>query len=143
MNSKEHFFQLFKRQKARELAQDIDEYLYHQSPYKDEVEDYHGRCNDGIRTDCIGYISRKGAYKFVSLTASRHVCLVLHLGRKLHTQKALAMQKSINEMLSKIYADSEHVKPTPGEAYIHIEWVDNLKQIIPLIDEAYYLRLKK
>jgi hypothetical protein len=42
------------------MAKAIDDYLYMKSPYKDEVEDYHNRFNNGVRTDCIGDVSKKG-----------------------------------------------------------------------------------
>ncbi|MCS0824701.1 hypothetical protein NX029_12030 [Cytobacillus firmus] len=143
MKTKDYFFDLFETTKARELAREVDEYLYNKSAYREEVEDYHDRCKQGERTDCIGYISKKGSFKFLSLTAARHVCLVLHLGKKLHTQNALAMQQEIDDVLQKNYTDTDGTKPTPGEAYIRLEWVENLEQILPFIDKAYYLRLLK
>ncbi|MCM3665833.1 hypothetical protein M3204_15550 [Mesobacillus subterraneus] len=82
-------------------------------------------------------------YKFVSLTSARKTCLVLHLGKKLHTNTAIEMQEKMDLMLSKKYKDSDSIKLTPGEVYIRLEWVGNLDQIIPFIDEAYYLRLEK
>jgi hypothetical protein len=125
------------------LARSIDEYICFKSPYGTEVEDYHVNRKNGQRTDCIGYISKKGLYKFVSLTSARKTCLVLHLGKKLHTNTAIEMQEKIDLMLSKKYKDSDSIKLTPGEVYIRLEWVGNLDQIIPFIDEAYYLRLEK
>ncbi|WP_458413045.1 hypothetical protein ACNQFZ_19940 [Schinkia sp. CFF1] len=85
--TKDYYFSLFKTEKARMLASEIDEYLYNESPYKDEVEDYHARNNNGVRTDCIGYVSKKG-FKFATITIARNVCFVLHLGKKLHTETA-------------------------------------------------------
>lgn len=143
MKSKEDFFNMYKTPKARDLAKSIDLYLYNESQYKHEVEDYHERYNDGKRTDCIGYISKNGFYKFASLTAARKGCFVLHLGKKLHTQKAMFMQKIIDDTLTRKYEESDRIKLTPGEIYIRLEWVKNLEQIIPFIDEAYHLRLKK
>lgn len=143
MKTKEYFFGLYKTQKARELARSIDEYIYNNSPYSAEIEDYHESRKNGQRTDCIGYISKKGLYKFVSLTSARKTCLVLHLGKKLHIDTAVEMQEKIDRLLNKKYIDSDSIKLTPGEAYIRLEWVDNLDRIIPFIDEAYYLRLKK
>jgi hypothetical protein len=142
MKNKEYFFGLFKTQKARDLARSIDDYLYFKSPYCTEVEDYHESRKNGQRTDCIGYISKKGLYKFVSLTTARKTCLVLHLGKKLHTNTAIEMQEKIDLMLNKKYKDSDPIKLTPGEVYIRLEWVENLDQIIPFIDEAYYFRLE-
>lgn len=142
LKTKDYFFVLFKTTKARELAREVDEYLYNKSAYREEVEDYHDRYKQGERTDCIGYISKKGSFKFLSLTAARHVCLVLHLGKKLHTQVAISMQQ-IDELLQRNYQDTDGTKLTPGEAYIRLEWVDNLEEIIPFIDKAYELRLLK
>ncbi|MEH6990903.1 hypothetical protein [Cytobacillus firmus] len=143
MKTKDYFFDLFKTTKARELAKEVDEYLYNKSAYREEVEDYHDRYKQGERTDCIGYISKKGSFKFLSLTAARNVCLVLHLGKKLHTQNAIAMQHEIDVILQRSYRDTDGTKLTPGEAYIRLEWVDNLEEIIPFIDKAYELRLLK
>lgn len=53
------------------------------------------------------------------------------------------MQKDIDDMLQQRYIDSDGSKLTSGEVYIRLEWVDNLNQIKPYINEAYYLRLKK
>jgi hypothetical protein len=142
MKTKEYFFGLFRTQKARELARSIDEYIYFKSPYGTEVEDYHVSWKNGQRIDCIGYISKKGLYKFVSLTSARKTCLVLHLGKKLLTNTAIEMQEKIELMLNKKYKDSDPIKLTPGEVYIKLEWVENLDQIIPFIDEAYNLRLE-
>ncbi|MCU1808301.1 hypothetical protein NVV31_23300 [Cytobacillus firmus] len=143
MKTKDYFFDLFKTTKARELAREVDEYLYNKSAYWEEVEDYHDRYKQGERTDCIGYISKKGSFKFLSLTAARRVCLVLHLGKKLHTQDAISMQHEINELLQRNYQDTDDTRLTPGEAYIRLEWVDNFEEIIPFIDKAYELRLLK
>ena len=57
---KEYYYSLFKTEKARKLAKEIDDYICKKSSYKDEVEDYHQRYKKGIRTDCIGYVSKKG-----------------------------------------------------------------------------------
>lgn len=123
LKTKDYFFDLFKTTKARELAREVDEYLYNKSTYREEVEDYHDRYKQGERTDCIGYISKKGSFKFLSLTAARHVCLVLHLGKKLHTQSAISMQHEIDELLQRKYQDTDGTKLTPGEAYIRLEWL--------------------
>lgn len=143
LKTKDYFFDLFKTTKARELAREVDGYLYNKSTYREEVEDYHARYKQCERTDCIGYISKKGSFKFLSLTAARHVCLVLHLGKKLHTQAAISIQQEIDELLQRDYQDTDGTKSTPGEAYIRLEWVDNLEDIIPFIDKAYELRLLK
>lgn len=143
MKTKDYYFGMFKTQKARELAHSIDKYIYHNSPYSAEVEDYHENRKNGQRTDCIGYISKKGLYKFVSLTSARKTCVVLHLGKKLHTDTAVEMQEKIDWLLNKKYINSDSIKLTAGEAYIRLELVDNLEQIIPFIDEAYSLRLEK
>jgi hypothetical protein len=140
--SKEYFFSLFKTQKARELAKEIDEYICNKSQFKDEIEDYHDRYKEGIRTDCIGYISKKGSYKFASMTMARNVCFALQLGKKLHTERAKEMQKEIDALLNHKYEDTDQ-NFTAGEAYIRLEWVDNVEQIKPFIDEAYHLRLKR
>ncbi|OMF14737.1 hypothetical protein BK127_17490 [Paenibacillus sp. FSL H7-0331] len=139
--SKEYFFSLFKTQKARNLAKEINEYIYNKSHFKDEVEDYHDRYKAGIRTDCIGYISSKGYYKFASMTKARNVCFALQLGKRHHTERAKEMQKELDALLKHKYEDTDHERATHGEAYIRLEWVDNLEQIKPFIDEAYHLRL--
>ncbi|WHY72874.1 DUF6946 family protein [Fictibacillus enclensis] len=143
VKSKEYFYNLFKTEKARVLAKEIDNYIYKKSSYKDEVEDYHGRYKNGIRTDCIGYISKKGSYKFATTTLARKVCFVLHLGKKLHTETARVLQREIDEMLGHVYEETDQVKLTPGEVYIRLEWVDSLNQITSYIDKAYELRLQK
>ncbi|WP_371069475.1 hypothetical protein [Sediminibacillus sp. JSM 1682029] len=139
--SKQYYFNLFKTDKAKKLAKEIDEYLYNESTYRTEVEDYHDRCKDGIRTDCIGYISKKGSYKFATLTSTRKVCFVLHLGKKLHEETAKKMQKEINQLLGRKYEKSDRIRLTPGEVYIRLEWVHDIEQIKPFIDKAYQLRL--
>ncbi|WP_257535496.1 hypothetical protein [Mesobacillus foraminis] len=141
--SKEYFYSLFKTPRARELASAIDKYLYEESLYKAEVEDYHLRYNNGVRTDCIGYTSTKGNYKFVTLTMKRKACLVLHLGKVHNTERAKKMQKEIDILLKHNFSDSDGGTPTDGEAYIRLEWVNNLELITPFIDEAYKLRLIK
>jgi hypothetical protein len=143
LKTKDYFYNLFKTEKARSLSKQIDEYLYTKSPYKDAVEDYHARSNDGVRTDCIGYISKKGLYKFATLTSKRKVCFVLHLGKILNSETAKEMQKEIDELLGRVYKETDRGKLTPGEVYIRLEWVRDLEQIKKFIDEAYELRLQK
>lgn len=140
--SKEHYFNFFKTEKARMLAKEIDEYINDQSPYKDEVEDYHSRSNNGVRTDCIGYVSKRGSYKFATLSTARKVVFILHLGKKLHTETAKKMQRVIDELLGHIYEETDKGL-TPGEVYIRLEWVDHLDQITSYIDKAYEMRLQK
>ncbi len=141
--TKEYFYSMFKTEKARVLAKEIDNYLYNKSSYKDQVEDYHHRYKNGVRTDCIGYVSKKGSYKFATLTSARKVCFVLHLGKRIHTETAKNMQKEIDELLGHVYEKSDQIRLTPGEVYIRLEWVDNLVQITRFIDQAYELRLQK
>jgi len=143
LKTKEYFFSQFNTEKARLLAKEIDDYIYQNSPYKDEVEDYHQRYKKGIRTDCIGYVSKKGSYKFATITEARKVCFVLHLGKKLYTETAKKMQKEIDELLGHVYENTDATRLTPGEVYIRLEWVDGLEQITRFIDEAYKLRLQK
>lgn len=140
---RQYYFNLFKTPEAKTLAEQIDYYLYHQSPYKDDVEDYHERYNNGIHTDCVGYISKKGSYKFATMTSARGVCFVLHLGKKLHTETAKVMQKEIDELLGFPYTSTDRIKLTPGEVYIRLEKVSSLEQIKAYIDKAYELRLQK
>jgi hypothetical protein len=139
--SNEYFYSLFKTQRARELAREINDYLYDESPYKEEVEDFHERYKGGKRTDCIGYISKKGSYKFATITMARKVCFVLHLGKKYHAERAKEMQKEIDRVLKHDYQSTDNSTLTPGEVYIRLEWVEDLSQIKPFIDEAYRLRL--
>lgn len=141
--TKEYFYKLFKTEKARILAKEIDHYINKVSLYRDEVEDYHQRNNNGVRTDCIGYVSKKGLYKFATITEARKVCFVLHFGKKLHTETAKKIQKEIDELLGYEYEKSNLVRLTPGEVYIRLEWVDNLEQITCFIDRAYKMRLQK
>jgi hypothetical protein len=140
--SKEYYFSLFKTPKAQQLAREIDNYLLNESEYKDDVEDSH-EAKGQERTDCIGYKSTKSPFKFATITEKRNVCFVLHLGKKLHTQKAKDMQKEIDDLLKHKYIETDSSRLTDGEVYIRLEWVDSLEQIKPFIDEAYYLRLKK
>jgi hypothetical protein len=142
-NTKEYYYSLFNTERARKLAGKIDDYIYNKSPYKDEVEDYHHRYKNGVRTDCIGYVSKKGTYKFATITAARKVCFVLHLGKILHTETAKKVQKEIDELLGHVYEKSDHGRLTPGEVYIRLEWVENLEQITRFIDMAYEMRLQK
>nr|WP_247747045.1 hypothetical protein [Alkalihalobacillus sp. BA299] len=141
--SKEYFFNMFKTEKARILAKEIDDYIYKKSSYRDEVEDYHHRYKNGIRTDCIGYVSKKGSYKFATITEARKVCFVLHLGKKRHIETAKKMQRKIDELLGHMYEESDGTRLTSGEVYIRLEWVDNLDQITSFIDDAYEMRLQK
>jgi hypothetical protein len=141
--TKEYFFNLFKTKKARLLAKEIDEYICKKSTYHNEVEDYHHRYKNGVRTDCIGYVSKKGSYKFATITSARKVCFILHLGKKLHTETAKKMQKEIDELLGNVYEKSDPSRLTPGEVYIRLEWVDELEQITRFIDKAYAMRLQK
>ncbi|THE11893.1 hypothetical protein E1I69_13390 [Bacillus timonensis] len=143
MKTKEYFFSMFKTEKARVLAKEIDDYIYLNSPYKDDVEDYHQQYKNGVRTDCIGYVSKKGSYKFATLTEARKVCFVLHLGKKLHTETAKKMQQEVDELLGHVYENTDSSRLTPGEVYIRLEWVDCLEQITRFIDTAYALRLQK
>ncbi|WP_226672085.1 DUF6946 family protein [Rossellomorea aquimaris] len=141
--SKEYYYSLFKTEKAIGLAEEVDHYLYEKSPYKEDVEDYHERTNNGVRTDCIGYVSRRSQYKFATITSARKACFVLHLGKRRHTETAMNMQKEIDKLLGHVYEESDKGKLTPGEVYIRLEWVDTLEQITRFIDEAYNLRLHK
>lgn len=121
------------------LARQINDYLYTESSYHTEVEDYHDRMKKGVRTDCIGYISNKGKYKFLSMTAARNVCVVLHFGSKF-SDRAIEVQREIDQLLHKNFSDTDGTKPTKGEAYIRLEWVNDIDSIKTFIDEAYYLR---
>ncbi|MFE8701553.1 hypothetical protein ACFYKX_13190 [Cytobacillus sp. FJAT-54145] len=121
----------------------MNHYIYKKSSYKDEVEDYHYRYKNGVRTDCIGYVSKRGSYKFATITAARKVCFVLHLGKKLHTETSKKIQKEIDELLGKEYEKTDSIRLTPGEVYIRLEWVNNIEQKIRFIDKAYELRLQK
>jgi virulence-associated protein VapD len=141
--SKEYFYSLFKTDKAKIIAKEIDDYIYNQSPYKDEVEDYHDRYKNGVRTDCIGYVSKKGSYKFATITAARKTCFILHLGKKLHKETAKSLQMEIDQLLGHVYKESDQSSLTPGEVYIRLEWVDNLEQITSFIDKTYEMRLQK
>lgn len=135
--SNDYFYSIFKTQKAINLAKEINDYLYFYCEYKDEVQDSHERNNE-VRTNCIGYISSRGKYKFASISEGTH-CFILHLGSVLHTMRAENMQKEIDHLLKYPYTE----RVTAGEVYIRLELVDSLEQIKPFIDEAYYLRLKK
>jgi hypothetical protein len=137
----EYFYNLFKTPKAKKIAEEINEYLYKHSEYKHEVEDYHIRQKNGERTDCIGYISKKGLYKFATITKARKAVFVLHLGKKFNTDRAKTMQMEIDTLLQNKYVKTDKTKLTSGEAYIRLEWVQSLNQILPFIDEAYELRL--
>ncbi|WP_165976436.1 hypothetical protein [Bacillus salipaludis] len=53
------------------------------------------------------------------------------------------MQKEIDDLFGHVYEKSDPMRLTPGEVYIMLEWIDDLKQIIKDIDEAYELRLQK
>ncbi|WP_233522703.1 DUF6946 family protein [Peribacillus glennii] len=141
--SKDYYYSLFKTDKARMLAKEIDDYIYKKSLYKDDDEDYHQRYKNGVRTDCIGYVSKKGSYKFATITAARKACFVLHLGKKLHTETAKKIQMDIDELLGNEYEKSDLTRLTPGEVYIRLEWVDNIEQIVSYIDKAYEMRLQK
>jgi hypothetical protein len=81
------------------------------------VEDYHDRSNNGVRTDCIGYVSKKGSYKFATTTSKRGTCFVLHLGSKLHTETAKTMQKDIDVLLGHAFEDSFCETYTRGSLY--------------------------
>ncbi|MFI8577550.1 DUF6946 family protein [Rossellomorea aquimaris] len=141
--SKEYYYSLFNTEKAIGLAEEVDYYLYVKSPYKEEVEDYHERTNNGVRTDCIGYVSRRSPYKFATITSARKACFILHLGKRLHTETAKNMQKEIDELLGHVYEESDTGRLTAGEVYIRLEWVDSLEQITRFIDKAYTLRMQK
>ncbi|NOU99488.1 hypothetical protein GC097_05535 [Paenibacillus sp. LMG 31457] len=135
--SNEYFFGHFKMD-ARRLAKQLHHYLFHESHYKDEVADHH-ELEGTERTDCIGYRSKGCSFKFLSMTKARDVCLVLHLGGRKHKLHAERMQEQINQMLQRRFITRT---PTSGEVYIRLEWVKNLDQIKPFIDQAYYLRMK-
>lgn len=64
LKTKDYFFVLFKTTKARELAREVDEYLYNKSAYREEVEDYHDRYKQGERTDCIVILVKKAPLNF-------------------------------------------------------------------------------
>jgi hypothetical protein len=143
LKSKEYYYSLFKTERAKAFAKEIDQYLYGKSPYKAEVEDYHERTKNGVRTDCIGYVSRRSPYKFATITSARKARFILHLGKKLHSETAKNMQKEIDELLGHKYEESDSGTLNPGEVYIRLEWVEDLEQIRRYIDEAYNLRLQK
>ncbi len=140
--SKEYFFNQFKTDKARQIAKEIDHYINKESYYRDDVEDSH-ESQGKERTDCIGYKSKSGPFKFATLTEARKVCFVLHLGKKLHTHRAKELQEEIDQLLGRKYAESDNTVLTPGEVYVRLEWVENLDQIKTYIDEAFVLRLRK
>ncbi|WP_257985228.1 hypothetical protein [Bacillus sp. T33-2] len=53
------------------------------------------------------------------------------------------MQKELDELLGYKYTDTDNTRLTPGEIYVRLEKVKSLGQIIPYVDQAYYLRLEK
>ncbi|CAH0345466.1 hypothetical protein [Bacillus sp. CECT 9360] len=125
--SKEYFFLRFEIDSARKLAKQVDSYIMTNPLF--DIE-------DAGTSDGIGY-RRKGFTKFATLTTARQRCLILHIGRK-EQKTGLEIQKQIDDLLGKRFDRKKYEEEKyPHEAYIRLEWVENLGQISPYIDYAY------
>jgi hypothetical protein len=128
--SKEYFFLNFEKLHAQKLAREIDDYIW--NTFANEIE-------DAGTKDGIGY-RKKGKTKFVTLTTARKRCLILHIGTK-EQQEGLKVQKKIDRLLGQRFNRKDYeFEKYPHEAYIRLEWVDTLEQIIPFIHLAFNSR---
>jgi hypothetical protein len=125
--SKEYFFLNFEKLQAQRLAREIDDYIWNN--FNSEIE-------DAGTSDGIGY-RRKGKPKFATLTTARQRCLILHIGVKEDSQ-GLKIQEEIDILLGKRFNRKEYeFEKYPHEAYIRLEWVNSLDQIVPFIHQAF------
>lgn len=127
----EYFLLNFENSKAQELARTVHQYIWYEAGYEN-IEDSNTK-------DGIGY-RKVGRRKFATLTTQRQRCLILHLGEK-DMRLGLEIQNEIDKKLGRIFARKDYeISKYPHEAYIRLEWVENIEQIKDFIDLAYQVR---
>jgi hypothetical protein len=87
-------------------------------------------------TDCIGY-KVGSSKKFASLTLKNKHSLIVHVGHK-SQELGIRLQEEIDEVLGKRFPrtktdDSRY----PHQAYMKLEWVQDIDQIKDFITRAY------
>ncbi|MGM0836551.1 MAG: hypothetical protein ACQEV7_10360 [Bacillota bacterium] len=137
--SNEYFYSRFSTEKAQMIAKQINDYLFYECDYRNDIVDSHLSAGKP-RTDCIGYKSKSKPNKVFTITEKRNVCFVLHLGKK-HQNMRGDIQNEINKELGMDLIRDKIGEPTKTEAYIKLELANSFEQIKPYIDKVYRLRI--
>lgn len=124
--SKEYFFLNFEKSHAQKLAREIDDYIWGNL----------SNIEDAGTKDGIGY-RKYNRSKLATLTTARQRCLILHIGNK-EEKLGLSIQLEIDHTLGREFPRKAYeYDKYPHEAYIRLEWVDSLDQILPFLIKAY------
>jgi predicted house-cleaning noncanonical NTP pyrophosphatase (MazG superfamily) len=128
-NGKEKIFKHY-TVNERLIAREIDKYI---------IENFKNVKIKSPITDCIGY-KIGGSKKFASLTIQDKHSLILHVGNK-NEKLGIRLQEEIDEVIGHRFPrtktdDSKY----SHQAFIKLEWINEIEQIKPLILKAYELR---
>ncbi|MBW7456093.1 hypothetical protein ACFOLF_32515 [Paenibacillus sepulcri] len=131
-NEKENIFKQYNSQEEK-IAREIDRYIESQ---------FNGIKIKSPVTDCIGY-KILDTKKFASLTTQDKHSLILHIGKK-NEKKGTELQREIDKVLGKSFprTKSDDTRYT-HQAFIKLEWVDDLDQIKSFIDKVYESRKQR
>lgn len=120
---------IFKKYSSKEetIAREIDKYIIeHMGNIKIKYP----------VTDCIGY-KIADSKKFASLTIQDKHSLILHIGEKQEKLGGLLQEeidKTLGEKFPRTKTDNNKY---PNQAFIKLEWVNDIEQIKPFIEKAY------
>ncbi|AAS39788.1 TPA: hypothetical protein QCQ73_004349 [Bacillus cereus] len=127
--TKEHYFLHF-NPRTRALAREIDEFIWKGSGF-DTI--------DPNSTKGIGY-KRKGRRGGFGKLCIGRKCLILRYGSD-GDPIGEQFQKEIDSCLGRTYLRSNtDDKKYPHEAFVNLDWVENVEQIKPYIIKAYELK---
>jgi predicted house-cleaning noncanonical NTP pyrophosphatase (MazG superfamily) len=124
----------------------LKQYIIKEEQIAREIDHFIELTFEGIRikspiTDCIGY-KIEGSKKFASLTIQDKHSLILHIGKK-SEKVGIKLQEEIDKLLGKSFPRSEaDNQKYPHQAYIKLEWVDDVELIKPFIIKAYESRIR-
>jgi predicted house-cleaning noncanonical NTP pyrophosphatase (MazG superfamily) len=128
-NEKEKIFKHYSS-KIQLVAREINEYI---------IENFEGIKIKTPITDCIGY-KIGGSKKFASLTIQDRHSLILHVGNK-GDNLGIRLQEEIDNVLGHRFPRTKTDNSKYShQAFIKLEWVNEIEQIKPLILKAYELR---
>jgi len=125
---KEQIFMQFSSNEVS-IAREIDDYIVNTSGFKDI------KLKTPI-TDCLGY-KVGNSPKFASLTTKNKKSLILHIGG-IKDKLGLILQVEIDKLLGRKYprTKSDNLAYL-HQAYIKLDWVNDLEKIKPFIVRAY------
>ncbi|MEJ1511764.1 hypothetical protein R3O67_00005 [Bacillus cereus] len=127
--TKEHYFLHF-NSRARALAREIDEFIWEGSDFN---------VIDPGSTMGIGY-KRKGRKGGFGKLCTKRKCLILRFGSA-GDDMGEVFQREINQCLGSTYPrtdtdDTDYLH----EAFVNLDWVEDIEQIKPYIIKAYELK---